>query len=161
MPGPAPARAGARHNQRVTPDAPIVTVLVADDSPVMRFALTEVLNAERDLCVVAVAGSADEAVRLAATHRPAVAILDVHMPGDGRAAAALIQGASPETRLITFTGDPGAVSALDLDRHGLADHLIKGATNAEIIAAVRKAAAKSVEPLAGGPTDSAGEPGAP
>jgi DNA-binding NarL/FixJ family response regulator len=124
----------------VHPDATVVTVLIADDSPLMRLALTEVLNAEPDLHVVAVADSADEAIRQAETHLPTVAVLDVRMPGNGLAAAARIHHTAPSIKIIALTGDATALSSPDLTHWGITDALLKGASNAEIIAAVRYAA---------------------
>ncbi|MFD2352780.1 response regulator [Nonomuraea ferruginea] len=70
-----------------------LTVLIGDDQPLIREVLTEVLTAEPDLDVVAVAADAREAVRLAVRHLPAVAILDVRMPGGGAWAAREIRSA--------------------------------------------------------------------
>ena len=114
-------------------------VLIADDSVAMRDALTEIIEAEPDMRVVA-AASADEAVEIAAAQRPAVAILDMHMPGNGAAAADRIPRVAPDTKLIVLTGDADALSERDRDRLRLSDYLIKGVANATIIAAIRRAA---------------------
>ncbi|HEY7595894.1 MAG TPA: response regulator transcription factor [Actinophytocola sp.] len=113
-------------------------VLIADDSVQMRQALTYVIEAEPDMRVLA-AASADEAVELAAAHLPDVAVLDVHMPGNGVVAADRIRRVAPDARLIVLTGDATALSRPDCDRLGLSDFLVKGVPNATIIAAIRRA----------------------
>jgi DNA-binding NarL/FixJ family response regulator len=118
----------------------VVLVLIADDSSDMRDALTVVIEAEPDLQVISTA-SADEAVEAVVAHRPDVAILDVHMPGNGVVAARRIRRAAPCTKVIMLTGDAGALTRPDHDRLGLSAYLIKGVSNATLIAAIRRAAA--------------------
>ena len=114
-------------------------MLIADDSIEMRDALTLVIEAEPDLRVIATA-SADEAVEAVVAHRPGVAVLDVHMPGNGVVAARRIRRAAPHTKVIMLTGDTGALSRPDHDRLGLSEFLVKGVSNATLIAAIRRAA---------------------
>ncbi|MEV4223089.1 response regulator transcription factor [Nonomuraea sp. NPDC049725] len=117
-----------------------VTVLVADDEPLIREVLAEVLEAEPGLTVVAVAADAGEAAELAELHRPAVAVLDVRMPGGGAWAAREIRRRSPATRVVAFSayGDSGSVD--EMRRAGVTTYLLKGLPNTAIVAAVRRAA---------------------
>jgi DNA-binding NarL/FixJ family response regulator len=117
-------------------------VLVADDDPMIRLALSEVLDAEADLQVVAIAEDAVQAVSLAETHGPDVAVLDVRMPGGGGAHAAReIRLRSPRTQLLAFSAYDDSGTVDELKRLGVREYLIKGVTNAEIVAAVRRAGA--------------------
>jgi DNA-binding NarL/FixJ family response regulator len=117
-------------------------VLIADDDPMIRMALSEVLAAENDLDVVAVAEDAEQAVQLAARHDPDVAVLDVRMPGGGGTRAAReIRVRSPRTQLLAFSAYDDSGVATELKRLGVREYLIKGITNAEIVAAVRRAGA--------------------
>ncbi|MBB4909800.1 response regulator transcription factor [Actinophytocola algeriensis] len=117
-------------------------VLVADDDPMIRLALSEVLDAEADLQVVAIAEDAVQAVSLAETHGPDVAVLDVRMPGGGGAHAAReIRVRSPRTQLLAFSAYDDSGTVDELKRLGVREYLIKGVTNAEIVAAVRRAGA--------------------
>jgi DNA-binding NarL/FixJ family response regulator len=120
-----------------------VRVLVADDDPMIRMALSEVLEAESDLHVVAVAEDAVEAVELATAHVPDVAVLDVRMPGGGGTHAAReIRVHSPRTQLLAFSAYDDSGTMDELKRIGVREYLIKGVTNAEIVAAVRRAGAE-------------------
>ncbi len=122
-----------------------VRVLVADDDPMIRLALSEVLAAEADLQVVAIAEDAVQAIALAEVHGPDVAVLDVRMPGGGGAHAAReIRARSPRTQLLAFSAYDDSGTVDELMRIGVREYLIKGVTNAEIVAAVRRAGA-SVE----------------
>ena len=85
------------------------------------------------------ATSADEAVEIAATRHPDVAILDVHMPGDGAVAAARIPRVAPNTKLIILTAEATGLPQRDRDRLRLSAYLVKGVSNATIIAAIRRA----------------------
>lgn len=115
-------------------------VLVADDDPMIRLALSEVLEAEADLQVVAIAEDAVQAVSLAETHSPDVAVLDVRMPGGGGTHAAReIRVRSPRTQLLAFSAYDDSGTVDELKRLGVREYLIKGVTNAEIVAAVRRA----------------------
>lgn len=118
-----------------------VSVLIGDDEPMIREALREVLEAEPDIEVVAVAEDVDETILLAAQHAPTVAI-DVRMPnGGGARAAREIRSQSPGTRIMAFSayGDNGIVD--EMVRAGVSEYLLKGTSNAAIVAAVRRIAA--------------------
>jgi DNA-binding NarL/FixJ family response regulator len=114
-------------------------VLISDDDPMICDALREVLQAEPDLEVVAVAKDTDEAIALAERHAPAVAVLDVRMPGGGGARAAReIRDRSPDTRIVAFSAYPDRAAIDDMRRAGVSEYLLKGVANAEIVAAVRR-----------------------
>ncbi|SFR11537.1 Response regulator receiver domain-containing protein [Lentzea waywayandensis] len=117
----------------------IVRVLIADDDPLIRDVLRDVLDSEPDLEVVAVAADAREAVELAERHAPEVVVLDVRMPfGGGSHAASEILQRAPGTRILAFSAytDAGAVD--DMRRAGVTDYLAKGVRNTELVAAVRR-----------------------
>lgn len=78
-------------------------VLVADDSPMLRQSIGELLQSA-DVLSVVTAGDGMEAVRLAREITPDVVILDYRMPGlNGVQAAQLIRETSPEIPLIMLT----------------------------------------------------------
>ncbi len=114
-------------------------VLISDDDPMICDALREVLQAEPDLEVVAVAQHTDEAIALAERHTPAVAVLDVRMAGGGGARAAReIRHCSPDTRIVAFSAYADRAAIDDMRRAGASEYLLKGVANAEIVAAVRR-----------------------
>jgi DNA-binding NarL/FixJ family response regulator len=117
-----------------------LTVLIGDDEPLIREVLCEVLEAEPDFEVVAVACDAHEAIRLAARHEPAVAILDVRMPGGGPLAAEEIRRRSPGTRIMAFSAYGDVRSVDEMRRVGVTEYLLKGLPITDIVAAVRRLA---------------------
>src|SRR5258708_34501635 len=56
-------------------------IMIAEDQTMVRQALVALLELEPDIEVVAQAATGDEALAMAAKHRPDVAVLDIEMPG--------------------------------------------------------------------------------
>jgi DNA-binding NarL/FixJ family response regulator len=116
-----------------------VRVLISDDDELIRAVLKEVLDEEPDIAVVAVARDADEAIRLAEHHQPAVAVLDVRMPGGGGARAAReIARCSPDTAILAFSAYADRASMAGLAAAGVTEYLVKGVPNTKIVEAVRR-----------------------
>jgi len=121
-----------------------LSVLISDDDVMIRDVLKEVLEEEPDIAVVAVAADADEAIRLAERHRPAVAVLDVRMPGGGGARAAReIARCSPGTAILAFSAYADRASIAGLAAAGVTEYLVKGAPNSAIVEAVRRLGGQS------------------
>jgi len=62
----------------------IITLVMADDHPVVRSVLRLLLEAEADFHVVAEVGDSDAALCAVVEHEPTVLVLDLNMPGDSR-----------------------------------------------------------------------------
>jgi DNA-binding NarL/FixJ family response regulator len=56
------------------------TILIADDHPLLRESLRNVLEKEADLEVIAEASDGEEAIKLATELKPDVVIMDISMP---------------------------------------------------------------------------------
>jgi DNA-binding NarL/FixJ family response regulator len=119
-----------------------VRVMVVDDQALVREGLMTLLGAAPDIAPVAAAADGEEAVRLAARHRPDVVLMDLRMPVvDGVEATRQIRAAQPETEIVVLTTHADEDSILDALRAGARGYLTKDAGIAEISRAVQAAAA--------------------
>ncbi|MFJ1791316.1 response regulator [Kitasatospora griseola] len=119
-----------------------VRILLVDDQPLVRAALSMVVKDAPDLEIIGEAGNGDEAVRLASELTPSVIVMDIRMPGmDGIEATRRIT-AGPSTAhvlvLTTFDDDEYVYGAL---RAGASGFLVKDMGLEEILAAIRVVAA--------------------
>ncbi|MEE4546938.1 response regulator transcription factor [Streptomyces sp. V4-01] len=129
-----------------TPGTP-VRVLICDDNDMLRAALAEVVQAQPDLVLAGSAADADQAVRLAAAVRPHVVVLDVRFPGGGPHTAEHVIRTVPGVRILVFSayGDHGARS--EMAAAGVAGYLVKGITNAHLLAEIRALGAQALAAL--------------
>ena len=123
----------------------MIRALVVDDHPVVRAGLVALFDAADDIQVVATGSSGEEAVALAAEHRPDVVLMDLRMAGiDGDEATARIVADWPDTRVIiltTYENDDAILSAISA---GASGYLLKAAPEEELLAGVRAVAAGEV-----------------
>jgi DNA-binding NarL/FixJ family response regulator len=82
----------------------MLRILIADDHPVVRRLIRDLLKGEKGWEVCAEARTGREAVAMAAAAHPDVAVLDLSMPElDGLQAARLIHEEFPQTQIIILT----------------------------------------------------------
>ena len=117
-------------------------VVIADDHPIFRFGLVQVLQGEPDIQVVAEADSGPEALSFIRKWTPDVAVIDVQMPGlSGFEVAEQAAREGLPTRLVFLTmhGEPAmlerAVSA------GASGYVLKDDALSEVVQGVRAVAA--------------------
>lgn len=120
----------------------MIRVLVVDDHPVVRGGVVGLLGEEPDIEVVAQASSGEEAVVLAAEHRPDVVLMDLRMPGvDGVAATERIRAADSRARVLVFTTYETDENILGAIEAGASGYLLKASPAEELLAGVRAVAA--------------------
>jgi DNA-binding NarL/FixJ family response regulator len=120
----------------------VIRVLVVDDQALVREGLMTLLEVAPDVTPVAAAADGEEAVALAARHRPDVVLMDLRMPKlDGVEATRQIRSALPDTEIVVLTTHADEESILDALRAGARGYLTKDAGIAEISRAVQAAAA--------------------
>lgn len=120
-----------------------ITVIIADDEPLVRKGLRLVLELDGDVAVVAEAEDGASALALVREHRPDLALLDIRMPRmDGLEVVRRVVSdpSLPGTRalvLTTFADDDLLLAAV---RAGACGYLLKSMLPEGIRAAVRSAA---------------------
>ena len=124
------------------PEAPAdgrpLRLVVADDHPIWREAVERDLAAA-GLVVVGTAGDGEKAVRVCAATRPDVLVCDLQMPGlSGVQVAAAV---SATTRVLVLSASGEQQDVLDAVKAGASGYLVKSATAAELVDAVRRTAA--------------------
>ncbi len=122
-----------------SPDA--IRVLVVDDDPLVRSALSLMLGGQADLEVIGEAGDGRQGVALAGSLRPDVILMDIRMPVLNGLDATRELHARPEPPrviiLTTFDADEHVFGALEAGADGF---LLKDTPPAEIVAAIRRVA---------------------
>jgi DNA-binding NarL/FixJ family response regulator len=126
----------------------VIRLLIADDHPLVRDALTTLLAGVEDIEVVGTTADGREAVEVALATSPDVVLMDLEMPElNGMDATRALQEAGSEARVVvltTFSDRDRILGALDA---GALGYLLKDAEPEEIIRGVR-AAARGESPLA-------------
>src|SRR5204863_4869522 len=120
-----------------------ITLVLADDHSVVRSGLRLLLEAEGGFSVLGEAGDVDGAVRAVLGHKPDVLVLDLNMPGSQSSLEAIPRfgEVSPGTRVVVLTMQEDPQFAREALRAGAVGYVLKEAADAELVEAVRRAAA--------------------
>jgi DNA-binding NarL/FixJ family response regulator len=126
------ARAEETVLERIRP-----TIMIADDHTFVAEACRHLLEPEFD--VVATVGDGRALVRIAATLRPQVVIVDIGMPLlNGLDAGQQVKELLSSVKLVFLTMNTDPALAAEAFRRGASGYLLKTGTAAELIAAVRE-----------------------
>jgi len=119
-----------------------IRVLVADDQTLVREGLMTLLGLAAGIEPIAAAIDGEQAVLLAARHRPQVVLMDLRMPRlDGVEATRRIRRAQPQTEIVVLTTHADDESIMGALQAGARGYLTKDAGIAEITRAIQAAAA--------------------
>lgn len=121
----------------------MISVVLVDDHELVRVGFRMILENESDIEICGEAGSAEEGLHLIRAKQPDVALVDVHMPGmSGLELTERAVRADLPTRIVILT----VVNDARFPRHlldaGAYGYLTKSCGPAELLTAVRKAAAR-------------------
>jgi two-component system response regulator NreC len=116
-----------------------IKVIIADDHQIVRQCLKALLEAE-GFAVVGEASNGQEALKLAETLQPDVAVLDLSMPMlNGIEAARQLQSIAPKTKAILLTMHTDSQYILEGLRSGAKGYVMKTNAAGELVRAVRDA----------------------
>lgn len=118
----------------------MIRVLFADDHVVVRQGVERLLSSCPDIDVVGVAGSGPELTVLALRQPADVCLLDLGMPGGGLELLASLRRLRPTLRILVFSAQAEAQTALRCLAEGAAGYVEKTASTEQLVEAVREVA---------------------
>lgn len=125
-----------------SPSSDPISVVLVDDDPMVRTALSMILGGAPEITVVAQAQDGRQGLSVIAEHSPDVVLMDIRMPRlDGLSATdELVRSGSPSKVIIltTFDADDDVMRAL---QHGADGFLLKDTPPDRLVEAVRLVAA--------------------
>ena len=114
-----------------------IRVVVADDFPLVRDAVAQVLDRDPGISVVGRAAGGEEALAMVAVHEPDVLILDLHMPDcGGIRVLERLREAGTRTRVLIMTASESPESLMDAVNAGAQGYITKRSTGEEVRQAV-------------------------
>lgn len=114
-----------------------ITVLIADDQPLIRDGLAAILGMEDRYAVVAKTGDGETTLAQVRLHRPHLVLMDIHMPKlDGLEATKRIKEEFPDTKVLILTTFEDGEFIWNAFRHGASGYLVKGVETDKILSAI-------------------------
>jgi two-component system, NarL family, response regulator LiaR len=115
-----------------------IKILLADDHPLIRWALKNILNTQPDFKIVGEAGDGVEALKLVSEQLPDVVIMDISMPNmNGLEATRQIKAKHPDIAVLVLTIHGESEHVFGILEAGAAGYLTKAVFGEEVINSVR------------------------
>ena len=116
----------------------VISVLTADDHPLMRSGIRALIATQPDMQLIGEASSGKEAVQLHRELNPDVTLMDLQLPDmSGVEAIIAIRGEQPAARIVVLTTYSGDVLACRALRAGAQAYVLKSMMRAEILDTIR------------------------
>lgn len=115
-----------------------ISLVIADDHPLILAGLASLIESEPDLALLGQGASAAEAVALYERLRPDVMLVDLNMPGGGLEAIIATRRMHPDARIVMLTSYEGDENVHRALQAGAAGYLLKHAGFEEILRCVRQ-----------------------
>src|SRR6202051_4120604 len=119
-----------------------LSIILADDHPLVHRGIHAVLEREPDFSIVGMAADGLETVRLTERLKPAILVLDLMMPGlSGLEALRILRERSPRTRIVILSMYSSSAFIARALQNGAIGYVLKGCPEQHLVSAVREAAA--------------------
>lgn len=116
-----------------------IRCVIADDHELVRYGVRRLLEDAPDFVVLAEAGDAAEALKLALEHRPDLVLLDISMPGmSSFEAGRLIEENCPGSRIVFLTMHEDKEYIQEAMRSGASGYLLKDTPAPLLLRALRE-----------------------
>ncbi|MGD9249614.1 MAG: response regulator transcription factor [Desulfobacterales bacterium] len=117
----------------------MINVVIADDHPIVRAGLKQIITEEADIAVAGEASNGLELLNLVRQHEYDVILLDLTMPGmDGLDVLKQLRIEKPRLPVVILTIHPESQYALRILKAGASGYLTKASADEELIGAIRK-----------------------
>jgi DNA-binding NarL/FixJ family response regulator len=117
-------------------------ILLADDHVTVRHGLKLLIDSQPDMKVISEVSDGASAVQRAQELRPDVVVMDISMPGmNGLVATRTLKRLQPDAAIVTLTRHADDAYLQELLRAGVSAYVLKQSAPAELLQAIRAAAA--------------------
>ena len=116
-----------------------IRIVLADDHPIFRDGLKQLLGMEKDFEVVGETGHGDEVIPAVEKYRPDILLLDLKMPGThGLAVLQKMQAAASETKVIVLTASEDKNEFVQAMKLGTCGIVLKQSATELLFKSIRK-----------------------
>jgi DNA-binding NarL/FixJ family response regulator len=111
-----------------------ISLIIVDDHTLLRETWSWILNADPNFCVVAEAGSGEDAIQLCRVYRPDIVMMDITLPGmNGLEATKQIRTISPATKVIGISLHNHPTYARQMIEAGASGYITKNSPREEML----------------------------
>jgi DNA-binding NarL/FixJ family response regulator len=119
-----------------------IKILLADDHRIVREGFRALLAAQKDFQIIGETGDGLEALRLADQLKPDILLVDMMMPGlNGLEVTRQVTHRGLATRVVILSMHSNEAYVIEALKNGAAAYVLKDASSAELLRAVREAMA--------------------
>lgn len=119
-----------------------IKIILADDHIIVQHGLSNSLEMEKDIEVVAMANSGHEAIELAGRLRPELVIMDVSMPGlNGMEATKQILKKYPEIKVVALSMHTEKIYVSGMMKAGASGYILKSCSFKELLKGIHRVSA--------------------
>jgi two-component system nitrate/nitrite response regulator NarL len=113
-----------------------IRVAVVDDHPLFREGVTQTFHDSKEIDVVAMGASRDDAVKIVKESGPDILLLDIQLPGGGIEAAQYISGLAARTKIIMLTASENEDDVSASLEAGACGYVLKGISGRDLVRTV-------------------------